>query len=70
MHFIIKTLLVLSSLTGFIAGSPIEEKQQDIAVAQAIVNPADYRLPTDVLPETYELEITPYFANVSFYWDD
>lgn len=66
MNPIFKSLL-LSAVIGFVISSPIEFKptdNEDVPSAAADVN---YRLSRDVMPLRYDLKLTPYFENVS-YW--
>lgn len=62
-----RLLLVSMAFFGYAISSPLELRMVlDTGVTPILDNDnVDYRLKRDVLPEKYELHITPYFANVS-----
>jgi hypothetical protein len=64
MELITKTLLVLSAV-GFAVSSPPDFDSLKNDITAAADTNADYRLPKNVLPLSYELEIKPHFINVS-----
>jgi hypothetical protein len=66
MNSIIRSLLVLSAVIGFVVASPVEFKSLDTEIVPAAAEDANYRLSRDVMPLRYELKLTPYFKNVSF----
>lgn len=58
---IAKGFLLLSAAIVLIVGSPVENEVLDIESRQGTVN---YRLTDDFIPISYEIELTPYFAQV------
>lgn len=64
MKSIAKTLLVLSVI-GLAAASPIEHEALDAGIEVQAEGDEDYRLPRDVQAINYDLEITPYFTAIT-----
>lgn len=62
-----KFLLLLSAAIGLAiaGGAPFEHNSLDAGIVAFADGDVDYRLGYKVYPIKYELEITPYFADVS-----
>jgi hypothetical protein len=64
MNPIIKSLLALSAIIGFVMASPVEFKLLDTEIAPAAEGDVNYRLSRDIEPRRYDIKLTPYFENV------
>lgn len=64
MKMTAKNLLLLSVAIAMALGSPVDNS--DIESRQAPLVNTTYRLGDDVIPSSYELDLTPHFVAVSF----
>lgn len=63
----IKVVLLLSAaVIGLAQGSPAEFTLDDVVIAPRAEPDLKYRLPDDVKPLKYEVQLTPYFVAVNF----
>lgn len=58
-------LLVVLAVFGLALSIPLED-QPEVEITPFTDGDIDYRLNDDILPVRYDLEFTPYFANVTF----
>lgn len=58
-------LLVVLAVFGLALSIPLED-QPEVEITPFADGDIDYRLNEDILPVRYDLEFTPYFANVTF----
>lgn len=61
-----KAALVFAlAVLGSALASPLEY-ESDVEITPFAEGDIDYRLTYDIIPTRYDLEFTPYFANVTF----
>lgn len=58
-------LIIFLALFDVLSGSPVEFKKLDDEIKENVVEDSNYRLPGDVIPLHYNIELFPYLKDVS-----